>query len=54
MPVPACLEGTTVVDLGCGTRVDVYIDSYFIKESGRVIGIDMTPSQLEVAKRNAD
>lgn len=45
-PVPACLEGRTIVDLGCGTGVDVFIASYFAKESGKVIGIDMTPAQL--------
>ncbi len=44
--MPACLEGKTIVDLGCGTGVDVYIASYFAKESGKVIGIDMTPAQL--------
>ena len=30
-PVPVCLEGKTVVDLGCGTGVDSYIASYFVK-----------------------
>jgi 2-polyprenyl-3-methyl-5-hydroxy-6-metoxy-1,4-benzoquinol methylase len=51
-PIPDCLEGKTIVDLGCGTGVDVYIASYFAKESGKVIGIDMTESQLEVAKKH--
>jgi 2-polyprenyl-3-methyl-5-hydroxy-6-metoxy-1,4-benzoquinol methylase len=45
-PIPECLEGKTIVDFGCGTGVDVYIASYFAKETGKVIGIDMTPSQL--------
>jgi ubiquinone/menaquinone biosynthesis C-methylase UbiE len=40
--VPDCLEGHTLVDLGCGTGVDVYLASYFVKENGKVIGIDMT------------
>ena len=30
-PIPSELEGTTVVDLGCGTGVDVYLASYFVK-----------------------
>ena len=45
-PVPLCLQDRTIVDLGCGSGVDVYIASYFAKETGRVIGIDMTPQQL--------
>lgn len=30
-PVPPCLEGKTIIDLGCGTGVDSYIASYFAK-----------------------
>ena len=50
-PVPVCLEGKTIVDLGCGTGVDSYIASYFAKSSGKVIGVDMTPAQLETARK---
>ena len=50
-PIPPALEGCTVLDLGCGTGRDVYVLSKLVGESGRVIGVDMTPEQLEVAQR---
>jgi arsenite methyltransferase len=53
-PLPPALEGATVLDLGCGTGRDVYLLSRLVGEHGRVIGIDMTPEQLEVAQRHRD
>ncbi len=50
-PIPHALEGLTVLDLGCGTGRDVYTLSQCVGESGKVIGIDMTENQLEVARR---
>lgn len=50
-PIPPALEGCTVVDLGCGVGRDVYILSKLVGETGRVIGVDMTPSQLDVARK---
>ena len=50
-PIPYALEGCTVLDLGCGTGRDVYMASKLVGEDGRVIGIDMTEEQLEVAER---
>ena len=49
-PIPPALEGATVLDLGCGTGRDVYVASQLVGEQGKVIGIDMTPSQLEFAQ----
>ena len=49
-PIPPALEGATVLDLGCGTGRDVYICSKLVGPQGRVIGVDMTPSQLDFAK----
>ena len=40
----------TVLDLGCGTGRDVYIASKLVGENGHVIGVDMTPEQLDIAK----
>lgn len=51
-PLPPALEGRTVLDLGCGSGRDVYLLSRLVGESGRVIGIDMTPEQLQVAARH--
>jgi arsenite methyltransferase len=51
-PLPPAVEGMTVLDLGCGTGRDVYLLSRLVGESGRVIGVDMTPEQLAVARRH--
>ncbi|MDR3762822.1 MAG: methyltransferase domain-containing protein [Acidobacteriota bacterium] len=51
-PIPPALEGCTVLDLGCGTGRDVYMVSKLVGESGKVIGVDMTEAQLEVARRH--
>lgn len=53
-PIPPALEGATVLDLGCGTGRDCYLLSKLIGEKGRVIGVDMTDEQLEVARRHRD
>ena len=46
-------EGDTVVDLGSGAGIDVFLASNLVKESGKVIGIDMTESMLNKARENA-
>jgi len=51
-PIPSLLEGCTVLDLGCGTGRDVYVAAQLAGETGRVIGVDMTASQLEVARKH--
>ncbi|MDE2086044.1 MAG: methyltransferase domain-containing protein [Xanthomonadaceae bacterium] len=51
-PLPPALDATSVLDLGCGSGRDVYLLSSLVGESGRVIGVDMTEQQLEVAKRH--
>lgn len=53
-PIPPALEGCTVLDLGCGTGLDVYIASKLVGESGRVIGVDMTEDQLAFARKYQD
>ncbi|MDO4182633.1 MAG: arsenosugar biosynthesis radical SAM protein ArsS [Coriobacteriia bacterium] len=50
-PIPPALEGATVLDLGCGTGRDVYIASKLVGPTGHVIGVDMTPSQLDFARK---
>lgn len=49
----ALREGETVVDLGSGGGFDVFIAGRNVGESGRAIGIDMTPEMLAKARRNA-
>lgn len=52
--IPEGLEGLTVLDLGCGAGRDVYIASQLVGKNGRVIGVDMTDEQINVAKRTQD
>lgn len=46
-------EGEVVVDLGSGGGLDVFLAAQQVGESGKVIGIDMTPEMIELARRNA-
>jgi ubiquinone/menaquinone biosynthesis C-methylase UbiE len=46
-------KGNTVVDLGSGAGIDVFLAANVVKDSGRVIGIDMTDEMLLKAKKNA-
>jgi len=45
--------GETVLDLGSGTGKICFIASQVVGPQGRVIGVDMTPEMLNVARRNA-
>ncbi len=49
----ALRPGETVVDLGCGGGLDVFLAAAKVGPTGRAIGIDMTPSMIERAKKNA-
>lgn len=51
-PLPSVLEGKTVLDLGCGTGRDVVMAAALAGPEGRVIGLDMTDEQLDVANRH--
>jgi arsenite methyltransferase len=46
-------KGETVVDLGSGAGIDVFLSARKVGNEGRVIGIDMTDEMLERARRNA-
>lgn len=48
--VPELLEGKRVLDLGCGSGRDVYALAQLVGPSGEVVGVDMTPEQLETAR----
>ena len=47
-------EGETVVDLGSGGGLDVFLAAAKVGREGRAIGIDMTPEMIELARRNAE
>jgi ubiquinone/menaquinone biosynthesis C-methylase UbiE len=46
--------GDTVLDLGCGAGLDVFLAAKIVGASGKAIGIDMTEEMIDVAIRNAD
>jgi SAM-dependent methyltransferase len=52
--LPEAMQGVAVLDLGCGAGRDVYVLSRLVGEAGRVVGVDMTPAQLAVARRHAE
>jgi ubiquinone/menaquinone biosynthesis C-methylase UbiE len=45
--------GETVLDLGSGSGTDTFLAAARTGPSGRVIGVDMTPAQLQKARRLA-
>jgi SAM-dependent methyltransferase len=45
--------GSVVVDLGCGAGTDLLIAAQMTGPTGRVIGVDMTATMLERARRSA-
>ena len=44
--------GQTVLDLGAGGGIDCFLAAKRVGESGRVIGVDMTPEMLQKARAN--
>lgn len=46
--------GETVVDLGCGGGLDVFLAAGKVGSTGKAVGIDMTPEMVERARRNAE
>jgi ubiquinone/menaquinone biosynthesis C-methylase UbiE len=53
-PIPLCVEGLKILDLGCGTGRDCYVMSKLVGQDGFVHGIDMTENQITVAKKYID
>lgn len=47
-------QAATVLDLGCGAGTDLLIAAQMVGPEGRAIGIDMTASMLEQARRSAE
>ena len=46
--------GETVLDLGAGGGFDCFLAVKEVGESGKVIGVDMTPSMISKARSNAE
>jgi len=49
----ALQPGETVVDLGSGAGIDVFLAAQKVGPTGNVIGVDMTPEMIARARRNA-
>lgn len=47
-------EGETVLDLGSGGGIDVFLAARKVGDKGKVIGVDMTSSMIENAVENAE
>jgi len=52
--IAALQPGEVVVDLGAGGGFDCFLAAAQVGETGRVIGIDMTPAMLSKARANAE
>jgi len=52
--VPDAVDGLSVLDLGSGSGQDAYLLAQLVGEHGRVVGVDATPEQLDVARRHLD
>ncbi len=46
--------GDTVVDLGCGTGINVPVLAHAVGEQGRVVGVDLSSGMLDQARRRAE
>jgi len=51
--IAALRPGEVVVDLGSGGGFDCFLAARQVGETGRVIGVDMTPEMVEKARKNA-
>lgn len=47
-------NGETVLDLGSGGGFDCFLARKQVGEAGRVIGVDMTPDMIALARKNAE
>lgn len=51
--IAALRPGEVVLDLGSGGGIDCFLAAKMVGVEGRVIGVDMTPEMIELARRNA-
>jgi SAM-dependent methyltransferase len=47
-------EGQVVLDLGSGFGMEAILAAQMVGESGKVIGLDLTPEMIDKAKKNAE
>ncbi len=54
MAIAELRPGEAVLDLGSGSGLDCFLAAQQVGETGKVVGLDMTDSMLELAARNLD
>lgn len=52
--IAALKSGEIVLDLGSGAGFDVFLAARQVGDTGRLIGVDMTPEMISKARANAD
>lgn len=52
--IAALHPGETVLDLGSGAGFDAFLAARAVGDTGRVIGVDMTPAMISKARANAE
>jgi ubiquinone/menaquinone biosynthesis C-methylase UbiE len=52
--VASLMPGETVLDLGSGGGFDCFLAARAVGETGKVIGVDMTPEMIGLARQNAE
>lgn len=53
MAIASLKEGDIVLDLGSGGGFDCFLARKQVGETGHVIGVDMTPEMVQLARKNA-
>ena len=53
LAIAALQPGEVVLDLGSGGGIDCFLAAQRVGPEGRVIGLDMTPDMIKLARRNA-
>ena len=51
--IAALKKGETVLDLGSGAGFDAFLAANQVGKTGKVIGVDMTPTMISKARQNA-
>ena len=51
--IAALQPGETVLDLGSGGGIDCFLAAKMVGAEGRVLGVDMTPEMIALARKNA-
>lgn len=46
-------KGETLLDIGCGSGIDLIIAGNYLGGTGRCCGIDITPEMVQLAQQNA-